>query len=213
MQVSDRDLFEALLEKLYAGFNMPMSKARSDAYFDGLQKMSLARFSRCVDEALGENGPERIPSVTQIWKIYKGIAHATEPLPVPKPIEQDHLLFFANRLFFKHLTFKNWMGSVGTFIPARGMVNCIPSAEMLASRKVIRDLVDYFSGPILEGDSDATPAEFVAQLIVALDRVSKIDARTIQAWGELVRHADAMKPFERHMVRPLEERYEKREIA
>lgn len=215
MLSTDRGEFEIQLGALCAGFNVPATKDRQEAYWTGLAKMSLSQFVRVVSFALGEAGPERFPTVNAVWQIHKKARHNTEVKKqnVPQIEDQDHLLFFANRMFFKHMVNRGGLGSIGTFVEGYGMRYCKSSDELRSARKAVRDLVDYFSGPICDGDDMATPAEFVAQLIVALDRVSKIDAKTITAWGQMVKHPDAHKPFAPHMGRPLPEKYASREMS
>lgn len=205
MQSTDRTEFEAQLAALCAGFNVPATKERQEAYWTGLSKMSLPQFVRTVEHALGEEGPEKFPTTGFMWKLYKRAKNQTQTIKqnVPQIEQKDHLLFFANRMFFRHLMNRGGLGSTGRFIPAYGMVDCKASAELLAARKVVLDLVEYFSGPIREGADDATPAEFVAQLIVALDKVSKIDSKTLDGWREMSAHPDAKKPFEPYMGRTL----------
>lgn len=71
MQLADRAMFEDQLGALCAGFNVPMTDLRTDAYWRGLQKMQLGQFARVVEFALGESGPERIPTVPQCWNILR----------------------------------------------------------------------------------------------------------------------------------------------
>jgi hypothetical protein len=103
MRTNEKKEFAELLEKLYAGFNMPVSAARTTAYWEGLGKMSLGQFARCVEQCLGENGPERIPSVPALWKIAKGM-RAEVPKPPSEPLPtQDRPLLLVNGLFLKYL--------------------------------------------------------------------------------------------------------------
>lgn len=212
MLSTDRVEFESQLGALCAGFNVPATKDRQEAYWTGLSKMTLLQFVRCVEGALGQDGPEKFPTVNALWQIHRKARHHA-PQSVPQIEEQDHLLFFANRMFFRHLMNRGGLGSTGRFVQSYGMVDCKASPELRAARKVVRDLVDYFMGPVSEGDEDATPAEFVRQMIVALDKVSRIDSRTLTGWAEMVKHADALKPFETYMGRPLPEKYQSSEMA
>lgn len=202
MQVSDREQFDILLEKLYGGFNMPLSKARSDAYFDGLQKMQLSRFARCVDAALGEDGPERIPSVTQVWGIYRKLKLAADPKPVlPPPPDPDHLSYFANRLLWTHVSTRGGLGSTGRFIPAYGMVDCKASPELTACLKVKAELVEFFLELIREGSEHATPSEFVTAWTKNLREVSVITPKALAAYLKII--ANEKQPFPAHMGRQL----------
>jgi len=211
MLSTDRPEFEAQLAALCAGFNVPATKERQEAYWTGLSKMSLPQFVRTVEYALGEDGPEKFPTTGFMWKLYKQAKNQSQTIKqnVPQIEEQDHLLFFANRMLMRHIHNRQGLQATGRFIPAHGMVDCKESDELLAARKVVRDLVDYFSGPICEGDEDATPAEFVTQLIVSLDKVSKVDSKTLLGWDEMIAHPDAKKPFDRYMGRQLSARHDR----
>lgn len=108
MNSSHRTEFKALLEKLYGGFNMPISGAREAAYWEGLSKMSLGQFASCVEYALGEYGPERIPSTSAIWKILHTVKARTAAPVAPRPSlpEQSKSLQVVNGLFLKYLSFR-----------------------------------------------------------------------------------------------------------
>jgi hypothetical protein len=73
MLAADRDAFESHLGALCAGFNVPMTELRTEAYWRGLQQMHLLQFARTVEHALGEEGPERIPTVPQMWAVWKKV--------------------------------------------------------------------------------------------------------------------------------------------
>lgn len=212
MQTSEREDFEEQLAILCAGYNVPATVHRKHAYFAGLAKMSMAQFVRCVEHAVSEQGPEEIPTPKGIWRIHRDFRKTTAhgPAGAPQIAEQDHLLFFANRLFFRHLMNRGGLGSTGKFVPAYGMTDCRASAELIAARKVVRALVDWFLEPICDGAQDATPHEFVSQFIPALHAVSPmspIDPRTLSGWREMISHEDAHKPFEPYMGRPIPEKY------
>jgi hypothetical protein len=205
MLSTDRTEFEAQLGKLCAGLNVPMTPERVEAYWTGLSKMSLLQFVRSVDHALGENGAAKFPTVPQIWIIHRNLkSQATQITQPARQIEQqDHLLYFANRLFLRHIANRGGLGSMGRFVPAHGMIDCRSSPELIAARKAVLDLVKWFSGPIREGDADATPYEFVTQLIASLQKVSPIDPRTLTGWRAMLEHPGAKIPFAAYMGRDL----------
>jgi hypothetical protein len=70
MQSGDRQEFDTQMAMLCAGFNVPQGD-RFDAYWKGLEKMQLASFVRVVEHALGENGPDKIPTTQACWAISK----------------------------------------------------------------------------------------------------------------------------------------------
>jgi hypothetical protein len=59
---------------------------------------------------------------------------------------------------------------------------------------------------VLEGDEDATPAEFIRQFMLGLDRVSPITPDSRAAWEEMRSQPLARIPFPAYMGRPLEGR-------
>lgn len=207
MQPSERDEFDDQLAILCAGFNLPATPHRKQAYFAGLAKMTLVQFVRCIEHAVSEEGPEEFPTPRGIWRIHREFRKGHAQSSVPQIVEQDHLLFFANRLFFRHVVNRGGLGSMGKFAPGYGVTDCQPSAELIDARKVMRALVDWFLEPICEGDVMATPHEFVSQLILALARVSPVERVTVDAWLQVIEHDDARKPFEAHMGRPIPEKY------
>jgi hypothetical protein len=73
MRPDDRGEFVRLMEMLCSGFNVPSTDLRAEAYWRGLQRMDIAIFARCVERALGERGPEKMPTVPQVWNIYRDI--------------------------------------------------------------------------------------------------------------------------------------------
>lgn len=207
MQSGDRPEFEEQLAVLCAGFNVPATPHRKHAYFAGLAKMSLAQFVRCVEFALSDDGPEELPTTKGIWRLYRRLRAPRAPLNVPRIEEKDHLLFFANRLFFRHLMNRGGLGSMGRFVPGYGLVDCHASQELSRARVALRDTVEWFAGPIREADPDATPHAFVTSLIKALEKISPIDRRTLDGWAAMIAHPDALKPFEPHMGRELPAEY------
>ena len=204
MQISDRERFDALLEKLYAGFNMPISKARSDAYCEGLAKMPLSQFARCIEHCLGEHGPERIPSSAAIWKIWRELKHKSEPLPeVPKE-HPDHLRYFANRLLFKHLLTRGGLGSKATFVAPFGMKNSVASLELAACLKAKAELVEFFTELIAEDSEHATPKDFVSHWVKVIQAVfAPITPAASAFYGKLIFEPRSRVKFAPHMIRKI----------
>lgn len=203
MLSTDREDFDVQLSLLCQGYGFWVGD-RSNAYWKGLSKMQLSQFARCVEFALSEDGPEKIPNVHGIWKIYRSLR---TPAPVAKreeKVEADHLLYYANRMFLAHLTSRGGLGSTGTFVPGHGLVDCKASNELIAARKAVTSLVDWFAGPIMEGDSDACPRQFITLLIRALNKVSPLSEQTQRRWEEMAARHQASIPFPKSMGRKLE---------
>jgi hypothetical protein len=197
VQSTDREEFETQLARLCAGFNIPVTKHRRDAYWSGLAKMSLSQLSRVIDLALGEDGPEDLPTTRTIWKMHRQM-RAPGPTAVQTPArndEPDHLEYFANRLLWLHLSHRGGLGSVkGEMLE-----------ELQRCLKFKRQIVDEFAGFIREGDQDATPAAFYQWWLSGLRQVSTVEKRTIDALNAASEHPDALKPFAPGMARSLGE--------
>lgn len=69
MQSTERAEFDEQVKLLFAGFNVPTSTERLEAYWKGASKMSMIEFARCVEAALGEDGPEKLPTAPAMWHI------------------------------------------------------------------------------------------------------------------------------------------------
>lgn len=206
MLSSDRDEFSAQLRKLCAGFNVPYTEERLDAYWSGLAKMSLPAFARMVDDALGEEGSPKIPTTNQLWKAYRDSrARLTAPAQTDKPqAEPDHLAYFANRLLFKHILGRVGLKSTSTFRPGFGLTDCSASPELRRCQIFKNELVAEFTEYVREGDDLATPQEFIRRWILGLGKVSEIYPVTLEAYQRDMESPGAEVPFARIMARHLE---------
>lgn len=108
MLVTERSEFDDHLGTLCAGFNVPVTELRSEAYWRGLAKMHLGQFARVVEHALGPDGPERIPTSSQCWSIWRQIRNARPKAPDARPpLDQptfDSLHTFGNRCLLRYVT-------------------------------------------------------------------------------------------------------------
>lgn len=108
MHSSEREEFETHLGTLCAGFNVPMTELRTDAYWRGLQQMSALQFARVVEHALSERGPERIPTVPQVWNLHRELRRtARAPAPSPSsspPPAFDSFHAFGQRCLLRFLS-------------------------------------------------------------------------------------------------------------
>ncbi len=71
---TDRDRFAHQLRMLCGAFNVPATPDRLDAYWSGLTHMTLQAFERVVAYALGERGPEKMPTVHVCWELSRMLA-------------------------------------------------------------------------------------------------------------------------------------------
>jgi hypothetical protein len=194
VQTADRPEFEAQVARLCAGYGQPVTKHREAAYWSGLAKMSLAQFSRCIDFALSDAGPDELPAVKGIWKIHRGFRAGPRPQPKADRDPRDHLVYWSNRLLYAHMAGRHGLGSI----------NGEASAELEACRKLKRELIEWFTGPVRDGDPDTTPAEFLRQWIAGLQAISRIEKSVYDRWCAMMELPESNQPFEPYMGRPLE---------
>jgi hypothetical protein len=203
---TDREAFDELVEQLCAGYEKPATKHRSEALWTGLKRMSIVQLRRCVEFAISEEGPEELPNSKALWKILRGFRVHRASAPAATLDRREHLEHWANRLLLAHIRDRRGLGSVGRFIPgeATSLKDAKASAELTACLKLKRELVEWFLGPIRDGDADVTPAEFLRQWIAGLQAISRIDAAVYAHWCEMLERPEYGKPFERYIARILE---------
>lgn len=76
MNSTERPQFEEHLTQLLAGYDRKATPDRIEAYWRGLNRMPLVAFERVVDYALGEKGPEELPTPKRCWQIYRDMRAA-----------------------------------------------------------------------------------------------------------------------------------------
>jgi hypothetical protein len=104
MLTSDRKDFDALISVLCAGYNIPATGDRLDAYWRGLAKMELPTLSRLVDHCLAEGGPEKLPTPRSMWPLARELrAKIAPPAPPPKAWQGDEWLAAGNRHLFAYI--------------------------------------------------------------------------------------------------------------
>ena len=204
MQTADREEFEIQLQKLCAAFNVPCTEARIDAYWSGFSRLSLGQFARLVDQALGDEGPKKFPTVADLWELHKKARSSVTIAQSQTPKEDpDHLEYFANRLLKFHVFDRGGLGSTGRFVAGYGMADCKPSAHLTAALDAKRELVEDFVGFIREGDEMATPREFIRRWVHALKAITPITAKTLNTYRALAQAPQSRTPFAPSMARDL----------
>ena len=72
MRSEDREQFDAQVATLCAAYNVPLGD-RPAAMWQAFEKISLSEFARMVEYAMGESGPEKFPTVKQLWNIRRDL--------------------------------------------------------------------------------------------------------------------------------------------
>lgn len=82
MNHNERPEFDRQMSVLCAAFDVPPGN-RPDAYWTAFERLSLVEFARMVAAALADESSEkgRIPTVSQLWKIRRGLRTRTEHRP------------------------------------------------------------------------------------------------------------------------------------
>lgn len=170
MYSTDREQFDAQLSLLCQGYGFWVGD-RSEAYWKGLSKMSLSSFMRCVEFAIGEDGPEKLPNTHAIWKIHHGLrakgpdqiaAAALPPMP-----EQGKWLMRVNGMFLQYLKRRRLQDDF------KGDINLLPR------RAKCLELVTWFEGIEAENDPEATEPEMQKRFDAMMARIP--DAFTVVA--------------------------------
>lgn len=155
MRPDDFNAFSDQVAVLCAGFNVPATAERVEAYWRGLQKMDLMVFTRAVESALGEGGPDKIPTTPQLWNLTRHlrarptvIAFETTDRP---PI--CNFRSFANRRMLPYLM-------------ARGAATDESLQRMIEEKN---RLADAFRS--IDSEEKISEAEFAKELTKAWNRV------------------------------------------
>lgn len=106
MQDSDAKHFERAMTRLCAGFNVPTTEPRKEAYWRSFRKLSLLEFTGLIDLALVESSYTEMPTVGALWELHrKNSAPAPEPISAPSgPTLQEQLCAYASLKLHARLT-------------------------------------------------------------------------------------------------------------
>lgn len=195
------------MARLCAAYNTPPTPARKDAYWRAFGKKTLAEFARMVDLALDADDIDGMPTVPQLRRLrYRqpaGMVVATQAKD-----DRDKLLHFANRLCFALMLDSGGFGSKGAFRPGEGdsFADAQPSSALTRIREATLALVEWFSEPVLEGDTTATAAAFIEQYTRAVSGIVHVPAVTLKRWRELAERPEAQEPLPAYMARDFKSR-------
>jgi hypothetical protein len=172
--------------RLCAAYNVPANAERLDAYWTAFGKLGAVEFARMIEHCLTDQGPEKMPSVRQVWDVRRQL-RTRIPTTAANPAELDHVGFFANRMLWEHVNSR------------QGLSN----DELTGVLDFKRTLVNQFCEYIRAGDDLATPNEFLRQWVLGLEKLSAITELTRAKWRRMFRMETGNRPFEPHMGRML----------
>jgi hypothetical protein len=170
---TDREEFDKQVAVLFGAFPQVygLSDARKEAYWRGLQSMSLTLFVRVVDRVIGQSGDDEPPSVRRIWAISRDLvahapaaihAHEGTSIRRPESVVMTETSRQANLVLVRY---------IASF---RG-----PNIEPHVVRRLVETknkLVKDFEEIMAE--AEVSLEEIHASLISAFDRVIKSSAHT-----------------------------------
>jgi hypothetical protein len=78
MLQADREEFDRQVALLCAAFNVPVAD-RADAYWLAFNKLRLDDWLRMVAHCVGQNGPDKMPSVPALWKVRATLRSGQRP--------------------------------------------------------------------------------------------------------------------------------------
>jgi hypothetical protein len=126
-------VFDEHLEVLFGGFPQFLTDPRREAYWRGLQKMPLSVFVRCVDQMLGENGQDKLPTVNTIWQVSRSLR--AQPADRPSVLNGQQLGVvhaYGNRALL------SWLRKFGS-------VSEVSLQKILAEKKRLCDAYDMIT--------------------------------------------------------------------
>ena len=96
------DEWTTAMTELCAAYNIPATAERLAAYRKSLGKLHIASWHKLVEHCLGPKGPEKMPTVPQLWRIHRELRAAFAPI---KAREQDEEFtkweIHANKVLFQ----------------------------------------------------------------------------------------------------------------
>jgi hypothetical protein len=106
MLSDDRKEFDSMMDQLCVGLGAVSYDVRKEAYWKGLAKMSLIQFGRVVEFCISEEGPAKVPTVPEVWKLWRSIqgkARAASSRPAEPPLEQTRGFRLVTGMWLKYV--------------------------------------------------------------------------------------------------------------
>lgn len=174
------DAFDQRTAELCAAFDKPCTNERRAAYRSSLGKLGEIAWARLVEHAIGEDGPDKLPSTRECWQLHRKLRAQVRPTVASTFVQPEwrgsESLRVVNQLFLRWLTREAMSGR-------RQAVNgrSIPEAELLQRRRVCQDLAAEHDGFLLSGDPAATWEWLEHAFNVHMDRIAVSNPRQEQA--------------------------------
>jgi hypothetical protein len=95
VQETDAKGFDRALSRLCAGFDVPVTDARREAYWRSFRKLNLLEFAGLVDTALVESTFASLPTVGALWELHRKLQPPSPSATVSGPSIQAQLCEYA----------------------------------------------------------------------------------------------------------------------
>lgn len=136
---ASRDEFDDLFAALCAGFDRGYTVDRRNGLRTAfVGKLSAVQVARVVEKLLGPDGPERMPTVREIWQAHRSLRAA----PPRRTSEMERA------------TVETWDGHANAILMRCALV--YPGRDSRAGWELARRMADQFRTLAEDGDSDAT---------------------------------------------------------
>lgn len=163
------DDWDLKFSELCAAYDKPYTNERRAAYRKGMQKLHSAAWLRLLEHCISEAGPEKFPTVRDLWAIHRKLRSWTARAPKANTEEWrgSHSLRVVNLMFYR------WMVAQ---MPLRvaskdnaGKPRSIPDAELAARRRACISLAE--TEEIMRADGQASLEHLQESFNVAMARI------------------------------------------
>jgi hypothetical protein len=104
MQVTDREAFDKLFERLCAAFNTPPTSVRREAYWQAFEKLALRDFTVLISKATGGDEFDSMPTTGALWKLHRKAEEPARQTGAQAATLQERLMAYAARKAFGRLS-------------------------------------------------------------------------------------------------------------
>jgi hypothetical protein len=104
VQESDSKNFERALSRLCAGFDVPLTDARREAYWRSFRKLTVLDFTGLVDLAIVESTFASLPTVGALWDLHRKVQSPGVDIPRGGKNLQEQLCEYVLREFGSRLS-------------------------------------------------------------------------------------------------------------
>lgn len=164
-----REEFAPLFAALCAAYDRPVTPEREAAYWQAFHGLHVAGWQRLVETCLGEDGPERMPTVRALWDVrakLKRAAPAINRQDEAAPWHGSESRRLLNCMLIRWLWAEREAGRVGCLVPAELEARVLACQELATAHEML----------IADRDPSATPARLRESFDAAMAHVPRLPA-------------------------------------